>query len=42
MFEPLRPAPIDSIPPYEIEKIIGKVLVKDLCLGEEINWGDIQ
>jgi len=42
MFEPLRPAPLESIPPYKLETLLGKKLTKDLALGEEIRWGDIQ
>ena len=42
MFEPLRPAPLESIPPYKLESLLGKTLTKALALGEEIRWGDIQ
>ena len=42
MFDILRPAPISSIPPYKIDDILGKRLLKDLVLGEELIWSDIQ
>ena len=37
----LRPCPKDSIKPYEIERIIGKKLNRDLQKGEIITWQDL-
>lgn len=36
--EPLRPNPLDGIPPYDISKLIGKTLIKKLSKGEHITW----
>jgi len=41
MIEILRPAPKNSILPYEIDKIIGKKLTKDIVQGDTFNWSDI-
>lgn len=38
---PVRPIKQDGIPPYDIEKIMGKVLVKDVKKDEYIKWEDI-
>lgn len=40
MIEVLRPAPIDSILPFEKNKIIGKKLAKNKSYGEELKWSD--
>jgi len=37
----LRPRSLDSIPPYEINKVIGKTLMRDTAAGEEITWDDL-
>lgn len=37
----LRPCPADGIPPYEIEHLIGRTLVKNLVAGEYLRWDDI-
>lgn len=37
-FEPLRPIPTDGIPPYEINKLINKKLIRPLKKGEHITW----
>ena len=37
----LRPCPEDGIPPYLIDKVIGKILLKDLNKGDHIKWEDI-
>lgn len=34
----LRPAPIDAIFPYDLDKVIGMVLRKDLQKGEHLRW----
>ena len=41
MIEILRPAPKNSILPYEIDKIIGKKLTKDIIQGDNFKWSDI-
>lgn len=38
----LRPCPKDSIPPYEIKKIIGKKLKYKILKGEHITWKKIK
>ena len=40
-FEVLRPIPEDGLPPYEIDKILGKKLKKALEYGEHITWSHI-
>ena len=42
LFESLRPAPIGSIDPYKLNKIIGKTIDKDLNAGESLMWSDIK
>lgn len=42
MLEPLRPAPIGSILPYELNSLMGRKLNKDLNSGEDIKWGDLE
>ena len=39
---PLRPIKEDGIPPYEIEKIVGKVAKKELKKDTYIKWEDIE
>jgi len=39
---PLRPIPDDGIPPYDLNKIIGKKLIKDLNDAEYIKWKDLE
>jgi N-acetylneuraminate synthase len=39
---PLRPIPPDGIPPYELNKIIGKKLVKDVAADEYIRLEDAE
>ena len=38
----LRPCPEEGIPPYQIEKVIGSVLIKDLAPGENILWANLE
>lgn len=38
----LRPAPNNSLSPYEIDKIIGMKLRKDVCEGEAIWWSILE
>ena len=40
-FSPLRPCPRDAIQPFELEKIIGKYLIRDLPQGEYLKIGDV-
>jgi N-acetylneuraminate synthase len=41
MVEPLRPATPGAIEPYQIDEVIGKVVLKDLPFGKEIRWIDL-
>jgi len=41
-FEALRPCPPDAVRPYEIDKLIGKKLVKDIVKGEYITLSHIE
>ncbi len=38
MIDVLRPAPADSIKPYDLEKVLGKRLLVDLQAGQELTW----
>jgi sialic acid synthase SpsE len=38
MIDVLRPAPLDSIFPYDIERVIGMRLVRDIPCGEYFRW----
>ena len=40
--EVLRPCPSDGIPPYEINKVIGKKTCKDKFRGEHLSWTDLK
>lgn len=40
--EVLRPCPSDGIPPFEINKIIGKKLNKNKIKGEHLRWIDLE
>jgi sialic acid synthase SpsE len=39
MLEPLRPAPRGSLAPFELTKVVGKRLTRDLRSGEHLTWG---
>ena len=39
--EALRPAPHDSVKPYDLEKVVGKKLRHDLAYGEALRWTDL-
>ncbi len=41
MIEILRPAPKDSLLPYDIDRIIGKKLTKNIVQGANFKWSDI-
>ena len=38
----LRPCPTDAIPPYELEKVIGKKLIKNIKSGDCLKWTNIK
>jgi sialic acid synthase SpsE len=38
MLEALRPAPRDAVMPYDLPKVLGKKLARDLTAGEQITW----
>jgi sialic acid synthase SpsE len=40
-FTPLRPCPKDAIQPYELSKVIGRILIRDLPQGEYLKIGDV-
>lgn len=37
----LRPAPVDAIMPYDLERVLGKRLIADKPLGQELRWTDL-
>jgi N-acetylneuraminate synthase len=41
MIDVLRPAPLDSIKPYDIEYLLGRRLLVDLKSGQELKWEHI-
>jgi len=41
MLEPLRPAPIGSLLPYELKDLIGLTINKNIEYGKDIKWGDL-
>jgi len=38
----LRPCPKDALPPYELEKILGKELTEDIKSGDYIKWSNVK
>ena len=40
--EVLRPCPSDSLPPYEMPNIVGKILLNNVVAGECIKWEDLK
>ncbi len=38
----LRPCPADALPPYEINKVLGKQLRRPMKLGDHLRWNDIE
>lgn len=38
MLEALRPAPRDSVAPYDLVRVVGKKLTRDLPHGEHLQW----
>lgn len=37
----LRPAPVEAIMPYDLEKVVGKRLLVDKPSGQELRWTDL-
>ena len=40
--EVLRPCPIDAIPPYKLEQVIGRKLLADVKSGDYLRWTSIK
>lgn len=40
--EVLRPAPLDSLPPYELPRVVGRQLRRALSAGDYLRWTDIE
>jgi sialic acid synthase SpsE len=38
----LRPCPADALPPYELGKVIGRTLRKDIASGDPLRWSDFE
>jgi len=38
----LRPCPVDGIAPFEIQRVIGKILKNNICSGGHIKWRDLE
>jgi sialic acid synthase SpsE len=38
----LRPCPTDGIPPYEIERLLGRKLRRSLQAGDHVRWTDLE
>jgi N-acetylneuraminate synthase len=38
----LRPAPVDSLPPFEMDKVVGRRLRQPKVVGDFIRWNDIE
>jgi sialic acid synthase SpsE len=41
MLEALRPAPPDAVKPFDLDKVIGRKLNRDLPFGEILRWTDL-
>jgi sialic acid synthase SpsE len=39
--EVLRPCPADALPPYELDKVVGRRLRKEIAAGDPLRWSDI-
>jgi N-acetylneuraminate synthase len=37
----LRPCPADGLPPYEMDRLIGRQVTRDISAGEHLRWTDI-
>ena len=42
MVEVLRPCPKDAIPPYNMEVVLNKILIRDVVAGDCITWASIK
>jgi sialic acid synthase SpsE len=42
LIDVLRPAPVDAIDPYEMDKVIGSCLTTDMPAGEYFRWGMLE
>jgi N-acetylneuraminate synthase len=40
--EVLRPCPFDALPPYQLDNVIGKTLLREIPAGEHLRWIDLQ
>lgn len=40
--EVLRPCPVDGIPPYKLNEVLGKIVIHDIHKGEHIRWIDLK
>lgn len=40
--EVLRPCPLDALPPYEMDQVIGKKIRNNLTEGDHIRWIDLE
>jgi N-acetylneuraminate synthase len=38
MLEALRPAPRDAVMPFDLPRVMGKTLIRDLPAGEYLKW----
>ncbi len=38
----LRPCPSDAFPPYEMDKVLGKKLKRNILKGEHLTWTDLE
>jgi N-acetylneuraminate synthase len=41
MLEALRPAPREAVKPYDLAKVLGRRLNRDLAFGQELRWTDL-
>jgi sialic acid synthase SpsE len=42
LVEMLRPCPTDALPPYEMDRIVGMRLRRDIAAGEHLRWIDLE
>jgi N-acetylneuraminate synthase len=38
----LRPCPKDGLPPYQMDKLIGRKIRRDIDSGEHLRWTDLE
>jgi N-acetylneuraminate synthase len=41
MIEALRPAPVGSLPPFEMDRILGRTVGRDVAYGEALSWSHV-